>query len=135
MSLLPLPLGALVWPTPSNTSVKALGLLKLSAFPLRLRASAGEDRSLPELQHRRFVQQPTLGEAFERERVGVNHLGMALSNQIGNDPSRGRGVHHAMSAEPVRQKQSRQTLYRPDHRKMIRRHLIQSGPCPLRVNF
>jgi len=86
------------------------------------------------LQHCGFVNQPAFGEARQIQQRCVDQIGFPGKNQVAENLSRGGSVHHAVSAETVGEEKSGHTWSFSENWVVVRRHLIQAGPRPLRVH-
>jgi len=80
------------------------------------------------------VDRLALGKAAQPELLGVGDIGVADQNQVGDYLSRSRRVHHAVSAEPVREKEAGDLRDGTKYCVVVRRHLVESGPAALRID-
>src|SRR2546421_12705093 len=81
-----------------------------------------------------FKQTP-FSESLHAERFGIEEARFAVQDQFGDEAS-GRGrVHDAVTAEAVGEEEAAQRGCFADDRVMIGRHLVETSPRALRVDF
>src|SRR5580698_5559437 len=86
------------------------------------------------LENSGFVGQAAFGEARQTQQRGVDQVGLSGENQIAENLSSCRSVHHTVSAETVGKEKSRDTWSLAQNWMVVWRHLIQAGPRPLRIH-
>src|ERR1700722_6235862 len=85
-------------------------------------------------QYCSLVNHTAFGEAAETEQRRIDQICLAQKNQIAENLSCCGGMHHAVSAETVREKKPRHARRFPQNGMMVRRHLVEPGPRPLRIH-
>ena len=110
-------------------------VLRVPLCPPWLSFFRGHDKCRAGLQHRRLVNRAPFGEPRKVQQRSVNQVCAPLQNQVAQNLSRRRRMHHAVPAESVGEEKSRHLRRLAQHRMMIRRHLIQPRPRLLRINF
>ena len=80
------------------------------------------------------MNQPAFGEARKTQQRCVDQVRLAGENQVAENLSRGRGVHHAVSAETVGQEKAWHSGSFAQNWMVVRRHLIQAGPRTLGIH-
>src|SRR5581483_4764519 len=78
-------------------------------------------------------QQTSGGKAVQAQQLRVYDAGGAGQDQIGENLTCRRRVHHAVSAEAVRQIKALDFINRAEDAVMVGRDLVESGPCALRI--
>src|ERR1039458_6386510 len=81
------------------------------------------------------MQHFALGEARRTEHLNVVHYVCGTSkDQVSQDLSRRRGMHHAVSAETVGTVEAAHLGNRSKNCVMVGRHLVQTCPCAFRID-
>src|ERR1700757_5129922 len=87
------------------------------------------------LQHRGLVNLASFGKSLEVQERSINQLRLSFQHQIGRDFSGGRSVHHAVSTEAVGKEETGDVCGRTEYRMVIGRHLVQSRPGALWIDW
>src|SRR4051812_42690854 len=81
-----------------------------------------------------FVDQVAFGKPADAQLVCVREISAAVQDEVGQYFAGRRSVHHAVPAEAVCEKESRDLRNRTEDGVVVWRHLVEAGPRPLRID-